>query len=462
MNGTTYRPATGDFNDDGRHDIFWHNPGSATDYIWNGNTTKGTFTMGAAANQLAGTHEPVAEDFDGDGFDDVFFYGPGTEPDEIHYGTATSFMLGVETGVDVSGTYTASAGDFDGDGHGDVYWYTPSYTDPDYLWYGTPTRGVFDGIVDAPSISYAYDGDGLRQSKTIELLGVETTTIYTWDTNSGAYPLLLAETTDGDTTRYLYGPGGTPYGQHNPDGTITYLRHDQLGSTRLLTDEAGVEVGSYTYDPYGQTVAESGSVSTPFGYAGEYTDAETGFQYLRARYYDPTTGQFLTKDPIAPTTRETYGYVAGNPLNATDPLGLCGWSDPWNCIDDAAEAVGSAIPEGVRDTDLGTFDWGTALAGSSNIGIGGLKVGTGVAAAIAGSIAIPFTAGISGPPAYLYAAYQVPTGGAKMLKGVRQYTQVLSEGCETAEDQRLGANASRFVEGMLPNPDQWLDLVGGL
>jgi RHS repeat-associated protein len=58
------------------------------------------------------------------------------------------------------------------------------------------------------------------------------------------------------------------------------------------------------------------------GYAGQWHDTETGFIYLRARYYDPTTGQFLTRDPITPITRSPYGYVYGNPLNATDPTGL--------------------------------------------------------------------------------------------------------------------------------------------
>jgi RHS repeat-associated protein len=56
--------------------------------------------------------------------------------------------------------------------------------------------------------------------------------------------------------------------------------------------------------------------------AGQYTDAESGLIYLRARYYDPATGQFLTRDPIESITRSAYGYVGGNPLNATDPLGL--------------------------------------------------------------------------------------------------------------------------------------------
>jgi RHS repeat-associated protein len=66
---------------------------------------------------------------------------------------------------------------------------------------------------------------------------------------------------------------------------------------------------------------------------GEYTDAETGFTYLRARYYDPATGQFISRDPIEALTHEPYGYVGGNPLNATDPLGLfCLFSNSKGCI----------------------------------------------------------------------------------------------------------------------------------
>ncbi len=69
-------------------------------------------------------------------------------------------------------------------------------------------------------------------------------------------------------------------------------------------------------------------------FAGQYTDAETGFQYLRARYYDPATGQFLSRDPLAAITGSPYGYTGGDPLNGTDPAGLWGW----NPISDVAQA----------------------------------------------------------------------------------------------------------------------------
>jgi uncharacterized protein RhaS with RHS repeats len=55
--------------------------------------------------------------------------------------------------------------------------------------------------------------------------------------------------------------------------------------------------------------------------------------YLRARYYDPTTGQFVSRDPAVALTRQPYGNVSDNPLNRTDPTGLydCGWQ-VWKCI----------------------------------------------------------------------------------------------------------------------------------
>jgi RHS repeat-associated protein len=56
-------------------------------------------------------------------------------------------------------------------------------------------------------------------------------------------------------------------------------------------------------------------------YAGQYRDDESNLYYLRARYYDPTTGQFLTVDPAVSLTRSPYAYAAGNPLNFTDPSG---------------------------------------------------------------------------------------------------------------------------------------------
>jgi RHS repeat-associated protein len=164
--------------------------------------------------------------------------------------------------------------------------------------------------------TYAYDGNGLRASQTIS-----GTTIYmAWDV-SQTLPLLLSD----GTNSYIYGPGNLPVEQiNNTTGTALYLHHDQQGSTRLLTGSTGKAEATFTYDAYGNTTGTTGTAKTPLGYDGQYTSADTGLIYLRARVYDPATAQFLTVDPLAAVTRAPYNYASDNPANGTDPTGLEG------------------------------------------------------------------------------------------------------------------------------------------
>jgi RHS repeat-associated protein len=97
---------------------------------------------------------------------------------------------------------------------------------------------------------------------------------------------------------------------------------DASGSTRALTDVDGAVVGAFSYDPYGRLVGSTGTVTTSLGYQGQYTDPSTGFMYLRARWYDPATAQFLTRDPLESVTRAPYAYAGDDPLDAGDPSGL--------------------------------------------------------------------------------------------------------------------------------------------
>lgn len=159
--------------------------------------------------------------------------------------------------------------------------------------------------------TYTYDGDGLRTSKTMD----GTTTEYTWQ-HAETLPMLLQA---GDTY-YIYGPTGAPVEQITAE-TPTYLLQDEQGSTRLLTNAEGKLAGTYSYDAWGNTTAHTGT-SSGIQYAGQYVDEETGYEYLRGRYYDPSTGQFLTPDPGYATTLARYGYAEDDPPNASDPSGL--------------------------------------------------------------------------------------------------------------------------------------------
>jgi RHS repeat-associated protein len=141
-------------------------------------------------------------------------------------------------------------------------------------------------------------------------------TQFVWNT-VGGLPLLLKD----GSTAYVYGPGSLPLEQI-AGSTTYYFHHDQLGSTRLITDSTGAAKATYTYDPYGNLHASTGSIVNPFRFGGQYLDTESSLLFLRGRYYDPATGQFITRDPLSSMTREPYGYASDDPTNRTDPTGL--------------------------------------------------------------------------------------------------------------------------------------------
>lgn len=165
--------------------------------------------------------------------------------------------------------------------------------------------------------TFKYDGTGLMTTET------RATSTYhmAWDITPGL-PLLLRSGND----YYVYGPDGLPIEQIN-SGSATYLHHDQLGSIRLLTNSSGETSGTYRYGPNGAIWKRTGTTTSKMGFAGEFRmNAEHQLIYLRARVYDPATAQFLSPDPMAAESGETYAYAAANPVNARDPLGLSPFS----------------------------------------------------------------------------------------------------------------------------------------
>ena len=170
--------------------------------------------------------------------------------------------------------------------------------------------------VNSVTTTFAYRGDGLRNSRTT---GGNTTT-FTWDI-AGGLPVVLD-----DGARYVYGAGLVS--QVSGVNTYYYMA-DGLGSTMKTVDATGTVVNGYTYDIYGKKTSSTGSQANEFDFAGEQTDP-TGLQYLRARYMDPETGTFLSRDPLAVFSEWTDGhfaYASSNPVALTDPTGLVNCGD---------------------------------------------------------------------------------------------------------------------------------------
>jgi len=98
------------------------------------------------------------------------------------------------------------------------------------------------------------------------------------------------------------------------------------GDVVQLTDASGSSVKSYDYDAFGNEKNPDANDTNVFRYCGEYFDKETGTIYLRARYYDPMIGRFITEDSYwgkdsDPLGLNLYTYCFNNPINLIDPSG---------------------------------------------------------------------------------------------------------------------------------------------
>ncbi|THF81694.1 RHS repeat-associated core domain-containing protein [Cohnella fermenti] len=165
--------------------------------------------------------------------------------------------------------------------------------------------------------SYQYNGEGLRVRKT----GSDgETTNYMYE-----YDKVVLET-DGNgkqTARNLYGLNLAT----RTVGTATYsYLYNGHADVTSLTDASGVVQSTYYYDAFGNIVSQTGTINSPFRYAGYQYDDESDLYYLNARYYDPKIARFLSEDTYAgkaedPLSLNRYMYVNNEPVMYYDPTG---------------------------------------------------------------------------------------------------------------------------------------------
>ncbi len=173
------------------------------------------------------------------------------------------------------------------------------------------------------TMDYVYDHDGIRVGKTINGTDVFK---YVVDTNRPYAQVLEEQRTQGAlsaTTNYIYGDDLL---SRTTDGITHYYQYDGLGSTRALSDASGTLTDTYQYDAYGMLLGSSGNTINPYLYRGEQYDPALSAYYLRARYYQPGIGRFLTTDPVEgfvtnPFSQQRYIYGNSEPINTVDPSG---------------------------------------------------------------------------------------------------------------------------------------------
>jgi RHS repeat-associated protein len=106
----------------------------------------------------------------------------------------------------------------------------------------------------------------------------------------------------------------------------SFYEYDGAGSVRQLTSSTGAVTDTYEYDAFGNSFTVTGSTPNNYLYRGEQYDSDLGLYYLRARYYNPATGRFMSRDPEdgkakIPATLHKYLYASGDPINGIDPSG---------------------------------------------------------------------------------------------------------------------------------------------
>jgi RHS repeat-associated protein len=175
------------------------------------------------------------------------------------------------------------------------------------------------------TVTVMYDGFGNRVSKTAN--GV-TTKYLVDDLNPTGYTQVFDELTGSTVTRtYTYGLQRISENQVvDSVWTPSFYGYDGFGTVRQLTNTAGAVTDTFEYDAFGNAITHTGTTPNNYLYRGEQFDPDLGLYYLRARYYNPQTGRFMSRDPedgcpSLPVTQHKYLYASGDPVDGLDPSG---------------------------------------------------------------------------------------------------------------------------------------------
>ena len=290
------------------------------------------------------------------GYTNAFGYDGGTSGGP---GNPTSFK-GTTNTFNSDNQVTGMGFGYDGNGSPNTYKSAALTFDPEQ-------RMTADG---AGSQTDGYSGDGLRAWKQ----SGSTKSYFLYDgtqpvSEYGSSGTLLATNT--------YGADGLV--SRHTSATAFYL-FDERGNVAQRTSSTGAVLGSELYDAYG-TRTGTAAQADPFGFegqAGYYTDTETGLLLCTHRFYDPSNGRWLTRDPMGYAGGvNLYGYVGNDPGNEDDPDGTL--AGPVIGAAGTAVGLGGGPEDPIGDGIAATI----VLAGLGN------DLGNGIAGLIPGQDGLP-------------------------------------------------------------------------
>ncbi|WP_204102649.1 MULTISPECIES: RHS repeat-associated core domain-containing protein, partial [Spirulina sp. CCY15215] len=177
-------------------------------------------------------------------------------------------------------------------------------------------------------VQYAYDSAGRR----VEMMDGEGEKDYLVAPLMGGgleSPHLVMDGVNDPLAAYVYA-GNMPLMRLDEQGNPTYYLEDGMGSIVSLANNSGVEVAEFEYDSFGNLRGDSfiaNELGGDFRFQGQWLESNTDFYHFRARYYDPETGRFVSRDPIdiietEPESSNPYQFVYNNPHIYSDPTGM--------------------------------------------------------------------------------------------------------------------------------------------
>lgn len=187
-----------------------------------------------------------------------------------------------------------------------------------YSW--NSQNQLIEHMAGGSTTNFDYNTDGIRHNQS----DGNSTIHYLIDSNRN-FAQVLAERVD-ELTDVIYHFGNDLISQ-NRAGSENYFHSDGLGSTRVLTNDAGNETDIYAFSAFGEVLIHEGITDNQYLYTGEQYDDSLDQYYLRARYYDHSIGRFTQLDSFEglkrePSSQNKYYYTPSDPVNFTDPSGL--------------------------------------------------------------------------------------------------------------------------------------------